>query len=379
MRQRLYTFLYMLAACWTMATAQPAAVFKRYMAADGLSDNSVLCGLRDSYGFMWLGTNNGLNCFDGRQNRIFRNMVESEASYENNIITAVFEYEGDIWLGGSFGLCIYDRQKDTFRPFNRRTRYGVNISSTVQRIAQGPGGLIWIATLGQGLFTYNPTTSQLTQDSRHGSFFSDILTVNGFVFLTSLQGNVVVYSDAGNYISQYSIPGYVSDKNSICMEHIGNDLYIGCDRGLYCLRPGQPAIEPIPTTLGNTAIRSLSAKGSGELLIGTEEGIYLMQIDSRRISRFDNPGDHQGALSDPMVNHLMWDADSTLWVMTQMGGVCYMPTPKAPITAISVGSPVTGRKQMVRAFCEMPDGRLWVGTDKGLHVFTPQTQQLSEA
>ena len=379
MKQRLYTLLYILAACWTIATAQPARIFHKYMAADGLSDNNVLCGLRDSYGFMWLGTNNGLNCFDGTQNTIYRNMVENDASYENNIITALFEYEGDIWLGGSFGLCVYDRETNTFRQFTRRTRYGVNISSTVQRIAQGPGGLIWIATLGQGLFTYAPTTGQLTQDSRHGSFFSDILTVNGFVFLTSLQGNVVVYSDAGNYISQYSIPGYVSDKNSICMEHIGSDVYIGCDRGLYCLRPGQQTIEPIPTTLGSTAIRSLRAKGSGELLIGTEEGIYLMQIDSRRISRFDNPADHQGALSDAMVNHLMWDADSTLWVMTQMGGVCYMPTPKTAITAIGVSSPDDGRKQMVRSFCEMPDGRLWVGTDKGLHVFNPQTQQLAEA
>ncbi len=362
------------------AGAGETIVFKKYMAADGLSDNAVLCGLRDSYGFMWLGTNNGLNCFDGAQNTVYRNMVENDvASYENNIITAVFEYKGDIWLGGSFGLYIYDRQTNTFHQFSSRTRYGVNISSTVQRIVQAPGGLIWIATLGQGFFTYDPTTDRLTQDSRHGSFFSDILTANGFVFLASLQGNVVAYSDAGNYISQYAIPDYVSDKNSICLEHVGNDLYVGCDRGLYSIHPGQQTIEPIPTALGQVPIRSISVQGNNRLLLGTDQGIYSLQLDTRQLSRFDNPSDYLGRLSDPMVNHLMWDADSTLWVMTQRGGVCYMPTPKSPVKSVSINNHETGRNQMLHSFCEMPDGRLWAGSDNGLLVYDPQTQLFTDA
>ena len=362
------------------AGAGETIVFKKYMAADGLSDNAVLCGLRDSYGFMWLGTNNGLNCFDGAQNTVYRNMVENDvASYENNIITAVFEYKGDIWLGGSFGLYIYDRQTNTFHQFSSRTRYGVNISSTVQRIVQAPGGLIWIATLGQGFFTYDPTTDRLTQDSRHGSFFSDILTANGFVFLASLQGYVVAFSDAGNYISQYAIPDYVSDKNSICLEHVGNDLYVGCDRGLYSIHPGQQTIEPIPTALGQVPIRSISVQGNNRLLLGTDQGIYSLQLDTRQLSRFDNPSDYLGRLSDPMVNHLMWDADSTLWVMTQRGGVCYMPTPKSPVKSVSINNHETGRNQMLHSFCEMPDGRLWAGSDNGLLVYDPQTQLFTDA
>ena len=56
--------------------ASAHVVFSNYMVADGLSDNNVLCGLRDRYGFMWLGTNNGLNCFDGIQNTIYRNYTK---------------------------------------------------------------------------------------------------------------------------------------------------------------------------------------------------------------------------------------------------------------------------------------------------------------
>lgn len=372
--------LYIAILLATTADGAPQAMFKKYTAADGLSDNTVLCALRDSYGFVWLGTNNGLNCFDGRQNTVFRNMVENEASYENNTITAVFEYDGEIWLGGSFGLYIYNRLTNSFRQFSRRTHYGVNIASTVQRITEGPDGLIWIGTLGQGVFTYDPASGRLTQDSRHGSFFSDIVAADGRVFLATLQGNVVVCSAGGDYIAQYAIPGYVSDKNSICLEHVGRQLYIGCDRGLYRLLPDGQAIEPVPTPLANRAIRSLCAKGSHELLIGTEEGIYTLDLgDGLRLQRFDNPADHQGALSDLTVNRMMWDADSTLWVMTQMGGVSYMPTSRTPVTAVSVDNPRSGRSMMLRSFCEMPDGRLWVGSDAGLMVFDPQTQQFTEA
>ena len=81
----------------------------KYMAADGLSDNNVLCALRDSYGFMWLGTHNGLNRFDGQRNTVYRNMVETGATFEDNQITSLLEQGEDLWFGGSFGLYIYHR------------------------------------------------------------------------------------------------------------------------------------------------------------------------------------------------------------------------------------------------------------------------------
>ena len=89
--------------------------FKSYMTVDGLSDNRVLCALQDSYGFMWIGTANGLNCFDGRRNVVYRNMVGGGMAFENNMITSLFEHDGDIWLGGDFGLYVYHRQGEPCR------------------------------------------------------------------------------------------------------------------------------------------------------------------------------------------------------------------------------------------------------------------------
>ena len=369
---RLYTLLYM----WLLATSLTGAVpivFSNYMAADGLSDNNVLCGLRDRFGFMWLGTNNGLNCFDGVQNTIYRNMIEGKSGIENNTITALYEHGDDIWFGGSFGLYVYDRQTNRFKSFDKCTKYGVSISATVQDIVGGQDGCIWIGTQGQGLFIYNPKTDELTQDSRHGAFISDILAENDSpVFVATLQGHIILYRQDGTFLMEHSIPDYRSDKNNISLELIGFRLYIGCERGLYTVLRDNGEVTAVPQV--NIGIHSLLRKGN-QLLMGTDQGIYLYNPTTQQMRRFDNPEDKITGLTDQRVNALTWDKDSTLWVMTQ-GGVCYMPQRGNDV--LIAHFPESGRGSMIYAICETADGRLWIGHENGLGIYNPATQLIDE-
>ena len=54
----------------------PYFSFKKYQVEDGLSHNTVWCAIQDSYGFIWLGTSDGLNRYDGRGNKVYRNVIE---------------------------------------------------------------------------------------------------------------------------------------------------------------------------------------------------------------------------------------------------------------------------------------------------------------
>lgn len=76
-RHYILLVLLMFACCGKIA-ANDEYKFASFMTTDGLSDNTVLCGLCDRYGFMWLGTSNGLNCFDGRRNVVYRNFPTME-------------------------------------------------------------------------------------------------------------------------------------------------------------------------------------------------------------------------------------------------------------------------------------------------------------
>ena len=364
--RRLYILLCLLTATCSLAMSQPTA-FSHFTTTDGLSDNNVLCALRDRYGFMWIGTSNGLNCFDGVQNTVFRNMVEENASFENNTITALYEHEDDIWFGGSFGLYVYHRQRHSFSRFDRRTKYGVSISSTVHDICASANGMVWIGTQGQGLFIYDPRTGQLLQDSRHTAFISDIFTdSDGQVYLATLQGQLLVYSASGEYLRQHAVPDYVADKHNLHMAHIGKQLYIGCERGLYALAPTDSLMVRVSSA--GSGIHALAASG-GTLLIGTDNGIRSVDPAS------GDAGGPSPTLRSP-VNALMYDRDSTLWVLTRTSGVYYAPSQPAGVSTVRLPAATT-KDHFIKSICEGADGSLWIASGSGLFRHDPHTQQTS--
>ncbi|MBQ7683954.1 MAG: hybrid sensor histidine kinase/response regulator, partial [Bacteroidaceae bacterium] len=345
--------------------------FKSYMAVDGLSDNSVLCGLRDSYGFMWLGTGNGLNCFDGQHNTVYRNMVSADVSFENNLITSLLEQDGDIWFGGSFGLYVYHRETNSFSRFRQRTKYGVVVSSTVQRMGRTPNGLIWICTLGQGLFFYDTQDGTLMQDSRHNAFVTDLVVgADDHVYLTTLDGHLLVYDTAGHFVRQYVVPGYVSDKSRMCIERLGARLFLGCEQGLFSLNAAADAVEPVALPQGVGFVRAMLAY-DGRLLLGTEHGLYGYDVSAQTFERLDEPVGPR-ALSDDLINGLLTDADGTLWVLTEHGGVCYRAASFGSLAVIDLPSASgASARNMVRAFSTAADGQVWIGTDAGLYRYDP--------
>ena len=160
MRQALLSLAAFFVAGFTStATAQLPTLAHQFTTDDGLSDNSVTCALRDSYGLLWIGTENGLNCYDGLRIHAYRDIVTSENPNETNTVSSLYEHEGNIWFGGSAGLYVFNRRENTYSRFMLRTHYGVVISSAVPKIVGGPDQrLIWITTMGQGIFIYDTET-----------------------------------------------------------------------------------------------------------------------------------------------------------------------------------------------------------------------------
>lgn len=128
--------------------------FKYYKAEEGLSSNTVYTALQDSRGFMWFGTENGLNRFDGYTFTVYRNIPRNEHSLVNNYVYCLAEDdEQTIWVGTERGVCMYNHTEDQFHPFNVQTGEGIRVSNRIQ-------GLIidhdktWIASARQGVFLY---------------------------------------------------------------------------------------------------------------------------------------------------------------------------------------------------------------------------------
>lgn len=353
--------------------------FKKFQVKDGLSHNTVWCGMQDSYGFIWLGTSDGLNCYYGVGNQVYRNSLSNPHSLENNFVESLLEVDGNIWVGTNGGIYIYDRSTNRFSFFDQTTQYGVTISSEVKRIVRTRNGLLWIATFGQGLFVYNAATRELKQDSQQTSFVNDICqSARGSeVYVSSLIDGLFRYDEFGSFISRQAISdGFnAADNQHIsCLNIISGELWMGAGVNQLCrLNEITGEVDRFAATNYNFgSVRCIFDYGRHRLLVGTDDGLYLFNRHDNTFVRIDNP-DGERSLSDPTVNAMMRDAEGTLWVMTNLGGLNYMPQ---ETKRFDYYSPAKSRWNLgvagvVSAFALTPNGDVWVGTHAGLYHFAP--------
>ncbi|MDE6491081.1 MAG: hybrid sensor histidine kinase/response regulator, partial [Muribaculaceae bacterium] len=378
------TLLLFILAIATSGILSAATVFpfKKYRVADGLSHNTANCVIRDSYGFLWIGTGNGLNCYNGQSNRIYRNINGIERTLGNNNVRALMENDSDIWVGTGNGVYIYHRMTDDFTRFDKRTRHDVFVSSEVNRIVRGSDGLIWIATMGQGVFVYDPATDTLTQSILHSSFAWDLCNgTDSIVYVSSLKKGLLLFDRSGRFItSREVIPGSGGDIKINCLLSDNNGgAWFGVDNRLeHC--PGTTGTITASELPSGAVILCLSDYGSGRILAGTTDGLYIHDTATGQWERVTSPAGVYN-LSCPTVNDLLVDDEGTLWVMTASGGVSYMPRQLQRFKSLTI--PDTGMPPGIpcdiNAFCQhMADSSVYIGTRLGLWKFDMTTHSLEE-
>ena len=144
--------------------------FQRLMLADGLTQSSIVALHQDSRGFIWMGTQDGLNRYDGHQIRTFKPDPEDPHSLSDaNIWCIAEDASGDLWIGtegGGFNR--FDRTTETFECITRKAnRAGSLDFYEVRAIVADPDGIIWVGTMGDGLLRYDPTTGETITYTGH--------------------------------------------------------------------------------------------------------------------------------------------------------------------------------------------------------------------
>ena len=302
--------------------------FKKYQVENGLSHNTTWCAIQDSYGFLWIGTSNGLNCYYGSGNKIYRNVLNDKYSLGNNFVSSLMEEGEDLWIGTSSGLYIYDRSDDHFLYFDKTTKYGVFISCEVKKIVKTKNGLIWIATLGQGIFIYDPAKDVLTQNSIRTFFAWDICQgTDSLVYVSSMQEGLLCFDEEGTFLQNYPVLSELSIGNQRinCLHSIEHEIWCGVGtNSLGCYQEGSRELKIYDTSAESfSSILCLMDYSEKEMLVGTDNGVYLFDRERKTFRRGDSPFG-LWTLSDPTVHAMMWDNEGTLWVMTNSGGINYM-------------------------------------------------------
>lgn len=396
MKKRFITFLYLLGGVLCLAKATSGHYyFKGLSIQDGLSQNTIHAILQDETGFLWFGTKDGLNRYDGTSFRQFKYDAANPRSIGNNFITALYQdREGNIWVGTDVGLYIYSPEKDIFLHFMETSRENTRVERAVSLICGDPQGRVWVAVDSQGLFCYELRTREL-----RNYILSDLPFIstnvkslafdNSGTLWVGFYGDGLFYSkDNLQTLHPYLLPGgqeeiYRDDVVTKIIPGAYNCLYIGSVKGgVKELNLTSRQLRPLLSTDENgepVYCRTLLTASDDELWIGSESGIYIYNLRTGGYAHLHSSAYDPYSLSDNAIYSVCKDREGGIWVGSYFGGVNYYPRPYTYFEKYyPKGTANSLHGKRVREFCPDSRGNLWIGTeDGGLNCFDPRTQQFS--
>ncbi|UGU15709.1 response regulator [Sinomicrobium kalidii] len=351
--------------------AQPYA-FKKLQVEDGLSHNSVICMLQDNRGFLWFGTKDGLNRYDGYNFKLFQHQPGDEKSIGSNFIRCLHEYHNYIWVGTDTGLFRYDEKTESF------TLVESTKNQPILDIQSDPEGNIWFIAAGN-LHRLDVTTGR---EERYKQFHTSFLTGNasGEVFVASSEALYQFVPD-NNSFRKIDLAGADKTGREFVITTItsgGKDsLWIGTkNRGAFLYKQREKELMGLLDKREHPLfVRDFLRKNKDELWIASESGIYIYNLRDNTYQNFRKNYNNPYSLSDNAIYALVLDEEQGVWIGTYFGGINYYPKQFTPIQRYfpRVGeNSISGNA--VREIKKDRFGHLWIGTeDAGLNRFDPET------
>ena len=361
--------------------------FRHYDSQAGLSQNSVMTIVQDSMGFMWFGTHDGLNRFDGHSFKVYR-MSQLPHGLGNARIEVIYQStDHELWVGTEHGVYIYSPATDSFRRFDAMTADGKMVVGQVN-IITGDADRILISSIGNGIYIYDKRRGVLTQHQLLGfpSVSSICIDAGQTIWLGFYEGGlsytrndfktIVSFSDATGQtvLNRQTITGIVPTEKGL--------LYL-CSSvsGLSELNINEKQVTPlIPTADGKSIHAHGMIQCDDELLVATENGLYVYELSSHSVSHYTYEATNPFSLSDNSLQTVFRDKDDGIWVGSYFGGVNYAPRMSYAFSNYipRVDRPGSLHGRRVGQLAEADDGTIWVGTeDGGLNRFSPVTNQFT--
>lgn len=366
--------------------------FRHISNEQGLSNSTITCIIQDTRGFMWFGTRDGLNQYDGVKAIIYRNDPHNKFSISDNTIRCIYEdAHHKLWIGTSYGLNRFDPVTNAFTQYayDKQNSNGIS-SELITAICGQDADNIWIATDGGGLNLLNTITGKITHfrhSVKKGSLSSDKI----YCLIKDTNGNLCVGTQNGldilpagkSIFKSYPISSLTGNDgvSAIAEDHYHN-LWLGTNRsGIAVFSPKDEKFKLYrhndldPNSLSGDLILQLLADKEGNIWIGTvNKGMDLFNPKNNTFYKYYPKPENAGSLSNTTVSALFEDNQSNFWIGTHRGGVNLYTAEADKFKLYRQGIDNTSVSYNdVKAFFEDSKGNLWIGTDGGgLNLFDSQ-------
>jgi signal transduction histidine kinase/ligand-binding sensor domain-containing protein len=357
--------------------------FRRLSTADGLSQTRVEEIVQDDRGFIWFGTQYGLNRFDGYEFKVFVHDPRNANSLSGVVVTALFkDRSGALWVGCNQFLDRFDPRTETFTPIGR-------FGGAVVHISQDRSDTLWLAT-EDGLYSLDPTTRKITRfgasrndasglptqivtwtgRDRSGGFW--VGTSAGLERFDEATGQVTYHVPIGQGVPfrQGLAVSFFEDRQGLfwITYHLANGLAL-LDRQSNTLAR-YSFYDREPPASAATGVMGILEDSDGDLWLGSF-GIGLLRFDRQRrffVHYGNHPADPQSIAEDKIIA-LFQDRDGNIWTGLHSKGPNVFARSMNMFETFKheVGNPKSLSTDFVSAIYEDSGGSLWIGNDEGLN------------
>ncbi|MEZ4386757.1 MAG: two-component regulator propeller domain-containing protein [Candidatus Krumholzibacteriia bacterium] len=397
------------ACCWILllASAAPALAapgdlplqvrhrFRHLSIEDGLSQSSVHCLLQDHAGFIWLGTQDGLNRFDGREFRVWKTDADAAVTFADPYVTAMVEApDGNLWVGSeSSGFGHFDTRIWAFDVLYAAPDVTDDATASgyeVKDLLLDPDGILWVATVSHGLLRHDPRTGGVLHWGRQEGLGSDEVSA----LLLDGDRDLLVATSAG--LTRFdrrsfamapvtvAVAGADADAAPVAVHALhrgrGGVVWAGTDRGLGHLdRDGRlvgydlTAAMPGGGPLRRAGVTHISSDAAGGLWLAGAGLVRYDPADGSCLDLVANLHDVEDLQTDK-IQALLVDASGVVWAGHDLG-VSLLDTHTKQFYHLKheVGRENTLSHNTVWGIQEARDGRVWLATENGLCIWDPAT------
>lgn len=360
--------------------------FQHYDITNGLSQNTVHKIIQDKAGFLWFGTKDGLNRFDGKD---FKRIDVTTESENCSYISALFEDStGKIWVGSNNGPYIYSPELENLVPFHEIEKLTGDSHYAINDFAELPDGKIIIAVENDGLYSFNPEDESIVAIEnirwhKTSSVMSLCYSPQGTLFIGTFGDGVYYTDNSFRSIKKLTDIDGISYFDNCVINVIrtnNNRVYIGTDaQGLFMLNEETGRISKVFDIDENGKIpfiRDVNFNNDSEILIATESGLYIYdKIDKMIKNHLIHDYFDKYSLSDDAIYSLYFDREGGLWIGSYFGGIDYHGNSKPEfIKYVKKAGKNSLNSERIRELCRDSVGNIYIGSeDAGLSKFDPST------
>ncbi len=383
-----------------LATQAQSIVFAHLPPEAGLSQSVVTDFLQDDQGFLWMGTQDGLNRYDGSEFKIFREDLDVPGGMRGGFVSSMDRTAtGEIWFGtNDGGLNRYDPATGLFASYLNDPADPNSLSeNSVSAVAVDPEGSVWAGTNNTGLNRLDPPTGQVTrymyaaddpQSLSADGITSLLVDPSGELWVGTISAGLNRLDRASGRVRRYqNRPGDAHSLSDNSVQNLYFDrqgvLWVGTFTGglnrfdaeadQFVRYVHDPADA---TSLQHDSVSAILEDSAGRFWVATQGGgVSLLDRETGRFTRYGSNPDDPDSLSNDAVLSIYEDTSGIVWFGTFGSGADYYDPYKSkflvirPVQDGANGLSSGGLWSMI----EDEEGTLWIGTQRGLNRFDPQT------